>query len=115
MNVPKSIERIRYHLQRVSGDGYDWQVELDPAETMKAKVRLGSETTAVDPDGFDPLGLDVSKALRFLPLLPACAEVGEEGQPGTLVDFLVVLSGGSTVECDAYVLEHWRDDASEIE
>ena len=104
--------RIRHHLNRISGDGYDWIVTNEAPG--QCEVLLGLETTAQDPEHFEPLGLDIRKALRFLPQLPAAVGLGEEGDAGTLADFLVLMSDASAGECEAYVREHWPDDATEI-
>jgi hypothetical protein len=106
-------ERIRHHLNRISGDGYDWIV-ITGEVSGECEVLLGLDTTAQDPADFEPLGLSVDLALRFLPLLHASIGLGEEDEGGTLADFLVLMSDATTGECEAYVREHWHDDATEI-
>ena len=77
---------IKRELERISGPGFAWSV-VD-GDATNVEIFLDDETTAVDPFSIEPFDVAAGMLADLLPSVPDGTRFGEEGEHGTLVDFL---------------------------
>lgn len=86
MSHQENKATIKLELERICGPGFVWEV-VD-GDGTDVQIFLSAATSDIDPDSLEPFDVAAGMLAELLSHVPDGTPLGEEGEDGTLVDFL---------------------------